>query len=119
MSRKSYQSAKGAAQDAAFVFNIDGEEFTAYPHRVSAGLLIDFQGLGVTKDPEAMWAFFRNAMSGARTPEGRLPEEGGDFARFHEYVNSPEHPIEAAVLGSIITDMVEFTTGRPTEQPSS
>ena len=66
-----------------------------------------------------MWAFFRTTMSGQRDAEGKLPEEGGDFARFQEYVNSPEHPIDAEVLGDIIKDMVEFTTGRPTERASS
>lgn len=117
MSRKSYQSARGAAQDEAFSFDIDAETFTAYPHRVAAGVLIDFQGMSVTKDPEAMWGFFRAAMSGQRLADGTLAE--GDFDRFQDYVNSPLHPVEAEVLGDIIKDMVEFTTGRPTEQSSS
>lgn len=117
MSRKSYQSAKGAKQDEPMEFDVDDESFTAYPHRVAAGVLIDFQGLQVTRDPEAMWSFFRSAMTGKRQEDGTFGE--GDFERFQEYVNSPAHPIEAEVLGDIIKDMVEFTTGHPTEQSSS
>ena len=118
-SRRSYRSAKGAKQDEAFEFDVDDESFTAYPHRVAAGLLIDFQGLTVTRDPEAMWAFFRAAMSGERQPNGEFAEGGGDFERFQEYVNSPKHPVEAEALGDIIKDLLEFTTAHPTEQSSS
>ena len=104
--RKVYESAKGAALDEPMEVQIDDKVFTARPHRVSATTLIDFQGLTVTRDPEAMWGFFRSAF-------------GDDYEEFHTYINSPEVTITADTLGEIIKDMVEFTTGRPTEQSNS
>jgi hypothetical protein len=104
--RKSYASAKGAQLDEVMEIEIDGEVFATRPHRVGVTKLIDFQGITVTRDPEAMWGFFRASM-------------GDDFERFEEFCNSPEHVIEAETLGDIIKDMVEFTTGRPTEQSNS
>ena len=117
--RKQYQSAKGAYLDDPMELVLDDEVFVARPHRVPATVLIDFQGLQVSRDPDAMWAFFRCAMATRKEVDGQMVEDLTEFDRFHEWVQSPLHPIEADTLGEMIKDMVEFTTGRPTEQLSS
>lgn len=121
--RKSYASAKGEKLDEIMEVEIDDTVFAAYPYRVPATVLIDFSGLTVSRDPEAMWNFFRHAMPGPAKLFDGSDKIGTEpvtvFDAFKEFTDSPLHIIEAETLGQIIADMVEFTTGRPTEQSNS
>jgi hypothetical protein len=110
--RKIYSSARKEKLDEAFDFQLDDVIFVAYPHRAGGTRSIDLAGMQVTKDPAAMWDFLRVVLTGPREPDGSYGE--GDFERFKEYVESPEHPILAETLGEIINDMLEEDSGRPT-----
>jgi hypothetical protein len=106
--RKSYQSAKNARRDTPMIVEIDGTEFTLRPGRVPGTALIDFQGLVVTRDPEAMWAYFR-----ACFPD---PEK---FEEFRDFINDPEREVDINLLFDIIKDLIEEGSGSPTARSSS
>lgn len=107
--RKSYQSAKNAKRDTVMIVEIDGTEFQTRPGRVPGTALIDFQGLVVTRDPEAMWAFFRACF---------LTE--ADFAAFRDFINDPVREVDINLLFKIVEDLIEFGSGGiPTPQSSS
>jgi hypothetical protein len=128
--RKSYTAAKNEQIDAVFEFDIDGTTFEAKPNRVPGSTLIDFQGLTVTRDPDAMWDFFRAAMNSSEDAEKVKAREmtevatGQDlplspFGKFKAFLDDPVRKVDINLLMEIVKDMVEFTTGRPTGQSSS
>jgi len=106
--RKSYQSAKDAKRDTPMIVEIDGTEFETRPGRVPGTTLIDFQGLMVTQDPEAMWQFFRSSFA---TPE--------EYEAFHAFLQDPVREVDINLLFDIIKDMIEFADGLPTGQSNS
>lgn len=131
--RKSYHAARNEKIDEIFEFDIDGEVFLAKPHRVPGSTMIDFQGLTVTRDPDAMWDFFRAAMNYEPVPAKDSPKykaqldpksPGYDesltpFGKFKAFIDDPIRQVDIEMLAEIIKDMVEATTGNPTGQSSS
>src|ERR1035437_2687290 len=95
--RKSYQSAKNAKRDTVMIVEIDGTEFQTRPGRVPGTALIDFQGLVVTRDPEAMWNYFRSAFA-----------TEDEYIAFHDFLQDPAREVDINLLFEIIKDMIEM-----------
>ena len=106
--RKSYQSAKDGRRDAKMIVDINGTEFTTWPGRAPGTVQIDFSGLTVTRDPEAMWAYFRSTLGSQ-----------DEFEKFQAFLNDEANDVDINMLVEIIKDMMEFANGLPTAQSSS
>lgn len=79
------------------------ETFYCYPGRLPGGLLFDV--LKINDGSAPFWEFWASVMDEAT------------YEEFRTYVR--KNPIQAATLREIMDWIIEYDTGRPTEQPSS
>ncbi len=101
MTARTYSSASYAANDVPVPFDIDGTEFKAWPQRCPASVVLDFNLSELSDTTNPTRDFFAAVI-----------EDYDGFAAFLR-----EHKIPAAMLTDIAKDLLEETTGRPT-QPS-
>lgn len=97
---------KKAAFDLSW-FDEKGEEqvqtFYCYPGRLPGGILFDV--LRINDGSAPFWEFWAKVMDDAT------------YAEFRQTIR--DNPIDAQVLRDIMDWVIEYDTGRPTEQPSS
>lgn len=105
-SRKSFTTRRNNQADTPLPFDINGEEFKAYPSRIPASILMDIPGMSVSMDSAPMWELFKCAL-------------GDDYPRFRTMVRSPEWAIEADEIAQIITWLGEEAGEHPTLPSSS
>ncbi len=84
-----------------------GEEqigtFFCYPGRLPGGILFDV--LKINDGSAPFWEFWEKVM------------DPGAFLDFRDYVR--KNPIDARILRDVMDDVIEFDTGRPTQQPTT
>ena len=79
------------------------ETFYCYPGRLPGGILFDV--LKINDGSAPFWEFWESVMDEAT------------YAEFRACVR--KNPIEASSLREVMDWVIEYDTGRPTEQPSS
>lgn len=79
------------------------QTFYCYPGRLPGGILFDV--LRINDGSAPFWEFWRKVM------------DDGTYMEFRETVR--DNPIDAQVLRDIMDWVIEYDTGRPTEQPST
>jgi hypothetical protein len=102
--KRTYRSRTDSNVNKPFEFAIDDVEFVAYPGRIPSAALIDVGGMAVSQDSRSMWELFECA----------FPDKA-EFQRFRETLLSPDHPLDAEVMGDLIKDFAEAAADRPTE----
>lgn len=107
MAHRDFAAAQAEHTDEPITFVLGEHTFTCR-RRMPAGHLLDLAA--VEDDPAALVSYLQAAMS------------DDDWQRFDELVHDPDalgpdQPVDVALLGEIVSWIVEEQTGRPTSPP--
>lgn len=107
MAHRDFAAARAEHTDEPITFVLGGQGFTCR-RNMPAGHLLDLAA--VEDNPAALVAYLKASMA------------DDDWERFDELVHDPDalgadQPVDVALLGEIVSWIVEEQTGRPTSPP--